>query len=221
MKATMIQIAAMVTALAMAAGQAGANAGSTAGHGHSHAHDHKHHDADIQKGYFDDNQVAARSLDDWQGQWQSVYPLLMNGELDAVMADKAAHGDKTAQEYRSYYQAGYQTDVGHILINGNEVSFIGDQGKISGQYEGDGHEILTYEKGNRGVRFIFEKVSGDADAPRFIQFSDHIIAPRKSDHFHLHWGDDRAALLAQLNNWPTYYPASLNAAEIATEMMAH
>lgn len=225
MKAMMIQTAALVAALALAAGQAGADAGSATGHGHSHGHshdhDHQHDDEKIQKGYFDDDQVAARPLADWQGEWQSVYPLLMDGELDGVMADKAAHGDKTAQEYRTYYEAGYQTDVAQILINGSEVSFTSDQGTVSGQYDSDGHEILTYEKGNRGVRFIFEKVSGDADAPRFIQFSDHIIAPQKSDHFHLYWGDDRAALLAQLDNWPTYYPASLSAAEIAAEMMAH
>ncbi|MFT4014271.1 MAG: ZinT/AdcA family metal-binding protein, partial [Paracoccus sp. (in: a-proteobacteria)] len=83
------------------------------------------------------------------------------------------------------------------------------------------HEILTYEKGNRGVRFIFRKTGGDAAAPGFIQFSDHNIAPVKSDHFHIYWGDDRAALLQEVTNWPTYYPSALSTEEVVSEMQAH
>lgn len=77
--------------------------------------------------------------------------------------------------------------------------------------------MLTYEKGNRGVRFIFEKVAGDEAAPRFIQFSDHRIAAAAADHYHLYWGDDRATVLKELTNWPTYYPAVLDAGEIVAE----
>ncbi|MCR6719457.1 MAG: metal-binding protein ZinT [Chitinophagaceae bacterium] len=47
------------------------------------------------------------------------------------------------------------------------------------------------------MRFIFKKVEGDADTPQFIQFSDHRIAPAKADHYHLYWGNDRAALLEE------------------------
>ena len=90
-----------------------------------------------------------------------------------------------------------------------------------GRYEGDGFEILTYAKGNRGVRFVFRKAGGDPAAPRFIQFSDHRIAPEPSEHFHLYWGEDRAALLAEVTNWPTYYPASLDARGIVADMLAH
>ena len=47
------------------------------------------------------------------------------------------------------------------------------------------------------------------------------IAPEVSDHYHLYWGDDRAAVLEELTNWPTYYPAGLSADEIVSEMLAH
>ncbi|RKJ23076.1 metal-binding protein ZinT, partial [Butyricicoccus sp. 1XD8-22] len=53
-----------------------------------------------------------------------------------------------------------------------------------------------------------------------IQFSDHIIAPEKSGHFHLYSGDDRAALLKEVENWPTYYPAHMDGHTIAHEMIA-
>ncbi|RAZ85292.1 metal-binding protein ZinT [Cereibacter johrii] len=190
-------------------------------HGHSHDEAHSHASGEIAKGFFKDEQIADRPLSDWQGDWQSVYPLLQDGTLDPVMAHKAEHGDKTAEEYRAYYQTGYETEVNRIVIDGDRVTFHGTGEPVSGQYEDDGHEVLTYKAGNRGVRFIFEKVSGDEAAPKFIQFSDHRIAPSKSDHYHLYWGDDRAALLQEVTHWPTYYPAELSAAEIVEEMLAH
>jgi zinc transport system substrate-binding protein len=64
-------------------------------------------------------------------------------------------------------------------------------------------------------------VSGDATAPAYVQFSDHAIAPRKAGHFHLYWGEDRTALLSELTNWPTYYPAILSPEAIVHEMLAH
>lgn len=192
-------------------------------HSHDHNHDHSHDDArsQISKGYFEDSQIAPRALSDWEGEWQSVLPLLQDGTLDPVMADKAAHGDKSAAEYKAYYETGYATDTDAITIKGDQISFTSKGETATGTYASDGYEVLTYEKGNRGVRFIFKKTAGDAAAPAFIQFSDHIIAPEKSGHFHLYFGDDRAALLQELTNWPTYYPASLSGAEIVSEMIAH
>ncbi|MBY6049111.1 ZinT family metal-binding protein [Vannielia litorea] len=188
-------------------------------------HDHDHsHDAEaeqIYKGYFEDSQIADRPLSDWAGDWQSVYPLLTSGKLDPVMQHKAENGDKTAEEYQAYYEVGYATDVDRIVIDGDTVTFHGESGPLQARYTYDGYEILNYEKGNRGVRFVFAKTEGDAGAPGFFQFSDHKIAPGKADHYHLYWGDDRAALLEELTNWPTYYPSSLSAEDVVHEMTAH
>lgn len=190
-------------------------------HGHSHDHAHSHGDDQIYKGYFEDGQVKDRALSDWAGDWQSVYPYLQDGTLDPVMAHKAESGDQSADEYKAYYEIGYRTDVDRIEIDGDTVRFVREGKSLEARYVSDGYEILTYKKGNRGVRFIFKKVEGDADAPQFIQFSDHKIAPEKADHYHLYWGNDRAALLEEVTNWPTYYPSSLSAKEIVEEMMAH
>ncbi|WP_417253742.1 ZinT family metal-binding protein [Celeribacter sp.] len=198
-----------------------------ADHQHDHDHDaHSHeqahsHDDQIYKGYFDDSQIKNRPLSDWEGDWQSVYPLLTEGKLAPVMEAKAETGDKTAEEYTAYYTTGYATDVDRIEIKGDMVTFHRKEASFTGQYEDDGYEILTYSKGNRGVRYIFEKVSGDEEAPDYIQFSDHRIFPSKADHYHLYWGVDRAAILEELTNWPTYYPAELSADDIVSEMLAH
>ncbi|MFC0338232.1 zinc transport system substrate-binding protein [Kushneria avicenniae] len=211
-------------------------ASDTHGHDHSHdsAHTHDHnqghadesahshnHDEDIHAGYFDDDQVKARALSDWEGDWRSVYPLLQSGTLDEVFAHKAQDGDKSAEAYKQYYREGYRTDVERIDIHGQDVTFHANGDAYTGRYADDGHEILEYKAGNRGVRYSFKKTAGDEQAPEFIQFSDHDIAPTDAHHYHLYMGDDRQALLDNVVNWPTYYPASLSDQQIAQEMMAH
>lgn len=80
--------------------------GMQAEEGHHHGYSH-----------FADSDVQDRSLSDWDGEWQSVYPYLQEGILDEVMERKAENGNKTAEEYRAYYETGYKTDVSKITIN--------------------------------------------------------------------------------------------------------
>ncbi len=104
MKPHFLRPISLVAALAMLglASPAAATESTAEAQSHDH-HGHSHADAAerIHEGYFDDDQIAARELSDWQGDWQSVYPLLKAGNLDPVMAHKAAHGDKSAKEYRT------------------------------------------------------------------------------------------------------------------------
>ncbi|MEJ8476270.1 ZinT family metal-binding protein [Roseibium algae] len=185
------------------------------------ASSHKHASNDIYKGIFENDQIKARTLADWEGDWQSVYPYLQDGTLAPVMEHKAVHGKKTAEEYSAYYDIGYKTNVNRIVIGDEDITFYEDGKATKGTYVGDGFEILTYKSGNRGVRYIFKKTAGDAGAPDFIQFSDHRIAPDKADHYHLYWGNDRAGLLKEVTNWPTYYPSALDGKEIVHQMTAH
>lgn len=213
-----------IGAMLLLSAQAQAEDTKTATETESHDHDHAHSseaEKQIYKGYFEDDQIKPRTLADWQGDWQSVYPYLQDGTLDPVMAHKAEHGSMSAQEYRDYYDVGYKTDVDRIVIDGDTFTFYTDGAPVTGTYASDGFEILTYKKGNRGVRFIFKKTGGDDAAPAFVQFSDHRIAPEKADHYHLYWGDDRAALLEEVTNWPTYYPSAMNGDQIVDAMLAH
>lgn len=177
----------------------------------------------VANGYFEDKAIKDRALADWEGDWQSVYPYLESGQLDQVFDYKAKKkGDKTAQEYKDYYQIGYQTDVNQIKIKGNKVTFVTDKGEETYTYKPAGYKVLTYEKGNRGVRFQFEAEEANAGRFKYMQFSDHQIAPIKSGHFHLYFGgESQEALWEEMTNWPTYYPASLSGQEVAQEMVAH
>lgn len=195
-------------------------------HGHAHDHDHQHEvneeEKKIHQGYFEDEQVKDRPLSDWAGDWQSVYPLLLDGTLDEVFEHKASNdSSRSFEEIKNYYTTGYKTSIDRLVIEENVVTFYDGDKEYKGEFEYDGYEILTYEKGNRGVRFIFKHVGDEEGVPQYIQFSDHKIAPEKADHFHIYMGDDRDALLNELSNWPTYFPSEMDGHTIVHEMIAH
>lgn len=187
--------------------------GMQAEEGHNHGYPH-----------FADSDVQNRDLTDWSGEWQSVYPYFEAGDLDAVMEKKAENGEKTADEYKAYYETGYKTDVEKIVIDGENstMEFTKNGTPAKAVYEYKGYQIYDYESGSRGVRYFFEAVSGSADAPKYVQFSDHGIAPGKAEHFHIYAGNESFdALSEEMENWPTYYPADMTGSEIAEDMLEH
>ena len=123
--------------------------GMQAEEGHHHGYSH-----------FADSDVQDRSLSDWDGEWQSVYPYLQEGILDEVMERKAENGNKTAEEYRAYYETGYKTDVSKITINAenNTMCFVKNGVEATAAYQYKGYQIYDYESGSSR--------RGSAGAPR-------------------------------------------------------
>lgn len=182
-------------------------------------------DKTVANGYFKNKSVKNRKLSDWSGKWQSVYPYLENGTLDSVWEYKAkSKKDMTAKEYKSYYAKGYKTDVEKITIDGKNktITFVQKGKKHRYTYQYVGYKILTYKKGNRGVRYLFETKDKGAGEFKHVQFSDHGIKSQKAEHFHLFWGSEsQDKLLEEMENWPTYYPTNLTGQQIAQEIVAH
>lgn len=177
----------------------------------------------VYNGYFDDSAVKDRTLSDYAGGWQSVYPYLVDGTLDQVFDYKAKlSGNMTAEEYKAYYDTGYKTDVDRIHITDDTMEFmVGDQ-RQKFTYKYVGYKILTYKKGNRGVRFLFEATDSDAGNYKYVQFSDHNIAPTQTSHFHIFFGgESQEQLFEEMENWPTYYSDQLTGLEVAQEMLMH
>ena len=192
-------------------------------HGHHHDKTQTPAQRKAAEGIFDAKDVQNRNLSDWDGVWQSVEPYLTSGELDSVMQAKAAKNkDKTAEEYRAYYAEGYKTDVDMIGIENNIIEFHRGDKVDQCEYHYAGFRVLNYTSGKKGARYLFECKDKNSQAPKFIQFSDHIIAPEKAEHFHLYMGDEsQDALLTQLDNWPTYYPYTMNGKDIVHDMLHH
>ncbi|WP_380178267.1 metal-binding protein ZinT [Kalamiella sp. sgz302252] len=193
-------------------------------HGHhSHGKPMSEVEQKAADGIFDNQNVKERDLADWDGIWQSVYPLLTSGELDPVL-QKKAEKDKSQSfdQLKTYYRRGYATDIEKIAIENNVIEFTRGGKTSSCKYHSAGYKILTYVSGKKGVRYLFECSDAASTAPKYIQFSDHTIAPRKSAHFHLFMGNtSQEALLQEMDNWPTYYPWQLTNAQVVDEMLHH
>lgn len=180
----------------------------------------------VYAGYFEDSAIKDRQLSDWSGEWQSVYPYLLDGTLDQVWDYKAkkSQGAMSYQEYKDYYTVGYKTDVEEITIDGkkNTMTFTQNGKSQTFTYKYVGYKVLNYKKGNRGVRFLFETDDANAGNFKYVQFSDHNISPTDSGHFHIYFGgSSQEDLLNELDNWPTYYPKGMTGHEIAQEIVAH
>lgn len=178
----------------------------------------------IYKGYFEDSMVKDRpTLNEWKGQWKSVYPYILDGTLDVVMEHKAkSNSNMTKEDYKKYYTKGYKTDVTKIVFNGNKATFYKKGKKVTAEYKYEGYRILTYPRGNRGVRFLFTAKKKVSWAPLHLQFSDHNIYPTKPSHFHLYFGNEsHEELLKELEHWPTYYPVNNSKQDIIHDMLAH
>lgn len=190
---------------------------------HSHGHPMTEAERQAASGIFSDGEVRDRPLSDWDGIWQSVYPLLQNGDLDPVFTQKAQKdGSKTAEQYKAYYAVGYKTTVEKIEIENNVMAFHAGGKTASCEYRSGGYKILNYASGKKGVRYLFECTDSQSTAPKFVQFSDHIIGPRQSQHFHIFSGNiSQAALLEEMDNWPTYYPEQLHTHQVVDEMLHH
>jgi zinc transport system substrate-binding protein len=184
-------------------------------------HAHSSSDKNIYNGIFEDHEVKARTMADWQGDWKSLHPYLQDGTLDPFIQFKVEHEGKSSEDYRAFLDTGFKTDFTNVSIHGSEVSFMRGEKTIKAQYETGGYEILDYGSGKRSLRYVFIKSAGAADAPTYIQFSDHIISPKASEHFHLYWGEDLAEISAERTNWPTYYPIDISGSKILDYMLAH
>ncbi|WYP27504.1 ZinT/AdcA family metal-binding protein [Alkalihalobacillus sp. FSL W8-0930] len=188
--------------------------------------DHHGHDdvtKRIYEGFFYYDEVEDRELSDYAGDWQSVYPYLIEGDLDEVMEVRAEKSDeRNKEEMIEHYTSAYETDVDRVVITNDSFTFHYNDGKeVTAEYASDGYEILERDAGNRQVRFVYKRQDDTDEMPTYMIFSDHNINPTPAHHFHLYFGEDRDALLAERSHFPTYYPSSLDAAGVVRDMLAH
>ncbi len=174
-------------------------------------------------GVFSDSDVQDRPLSDWDGVWQSIYPYAQDGTLDPVFRQKAeADKSTTFSAVKNYYLTGYASAITEIGIENGVMEFTENGVTHACRYVYQGHKILHYVSGKKGVRYLFACSDQTSAAPKFVQFSDHIIGPRKSGHFHIFTGNvSQDALFSQLENWPTFFPYQLSKEAIVDDLLHH
>ncbi len=190
--------------------------------GMEHEHEHEH-DHSKEVSTFEDDEVQDRSLSDWEGDWQSGYPLALDGSLDEAFEAKAENGTMTAEEYKDYYIAGYESEYATISIHDNIIAFTDMEGNTAESvYEYTGYYIQDWSTGTRAAMYRFEAVDKDAGAPVYIEFNDHMIEPEKAEHFHIRMSNESYdAIEDPENKWPTFFPAEYTPDEVCDALAGH
>lgn len=180
-------------------------------------HDHDH-DGDLTE-----EDIEDRSLSDFAGEWESLYPMLLDGKLDEYLAHKAEEDEDetaTAETYREKYAASWASDVNQIAIDENKITFTyADASARSAEYTYAGHVLKTSDSGHASVRYQFE--TNDSNAPKYVQFNDHGHEPGKAEHFHIYFGDDGFDALLDAATNPYFVPAGLSNEDVLDGLMGH
>ena len=183
-----------------------------------HAHDHSK-----EVSTFEDHEVQDRSLSDWAGSWQSAYPFALDGTLDDAFAAMAEEGEMTADEYKTYYQNGYKTDITNIDIAGDHIAFTYEDGKkVGSDYKYIGYYIQNWSTGTKAAMYRFEAVDRTSGAPVCIEFNDHMIESAAPEHFHIRMSNESFdAIVDPEKSWPTFFPADMTGEELCEHMEGH
>ena len=183
-----------------------------------HAHDHSK-----EVSTFEDHEVQDRSLSDWKGSWQSAYPFALDGTLDDAFAAMAEEGEMTADEYKTYYQNGYKTDITNIDIAGDHIVFTYEDGKkVGSDYKYIGYYIQNWSTGTKAAMYRFEAVDRTSGAPVYIEFNDHMIESVAPEHFHIRMSNESFdAIVDPEKSWPTFFPADMTGEDLCEHMEGH
>ena len=183
-----------------------------------HAHDHSK-----EVSTFEDHEVQDRSLSDWAGSWQSPYPFALDGTLDDAFAAMAEEGEMTADEYKTYYQNGYKTDITNIGIEGDHIAFTYEDGKkVGSDYKYIGYYIQNWSTGTKAAMYRFEAVDRTSGAPIYIEFNDHMIESAAPEHFHIRMSNESFdAIVDPEKSWPTFFPADMTGEDLCEHMEGH
>ena len=183
-----------------------------------HAHDHSK-----EVSTFEDHEVQDRSLSDWAGSWQSAYPFALDGTLDDAFAAMAEEGEMTADEYKTYYQNGYKTDITNIDIAGDHIAFTYEDGKkVGSDYKYVGYYIQNWSTGTKAAMYRFGAVDRTSGAPIYIEFNDHMIESAAAEHFHIRMSNESFdAIVDPEKSWPTFFPADMTGEDLCEHMEGH
>ena len=183
-----------------------------------HAHDHSK-----EVSTFEDHEVQDRNLSDWAGSWQSAYPFALDGTLDDAFAAMAEEGEMTADEYKTYYQNGYKTDITNIDIEGDHIAFTYEAGKkVGSDYKYIGYYIQNWSTGTKAAMYRFEAVDRTSGAPIYIEFNDHMIESAAAEHFHIRMSNESFdAIVDPEKSWPTFFPADMTGEDLCEHMEGH
>ena len=182
-----------------------------------HEHEHAHEEIELED-------IQDRPLSDFAGEWKSLQPLLLAGELDAFCEHKAEEDEDesaTKDTYFAKFAANWACDAVTMKITGEAISFTDESGKtVSGTYTYAGYIPILADDGDvKSVRYQY--TSNTTGAPKFVQFNDHGYQAGDAEHFHVYFGSESFDALLTASSNPYFVAADLTTAGILQQLMGH
>ncbi len=177
------------------------------------SHEHEHEE-------IEESDIEDRSLEEFEGSWQSLEPLLAAGDLDEYVEHRAEENGQDVEETRSELEAKWACEAVQIDIEGDEITFTyADGTTVTGEYTYACFVPVYADDGDiTGVRYQFETDS--EDAPKYVQFNDHGHEPSDEvAHFHIYFGDESFDALWDYPSNPYFVDASLTGEEAQEGLM--
>ncbi len=199
----------------------------------SHGHDHGHGDA-IHK-----EDIEARPLADFAGDWQSVLPYFADGTLDEYIAASAEKNETTAAEEKAAFLEKRATEYKSIDITDDKLTVYTDTASMTGNYSYvEYRPVYNDENEITNVWYIYQITKIVENMPTYLAFNDHKIKSIPDEdheghedhdvheeelaHFHMRYGSESIEALIEVKNWaPTYYPADAAAEAIKDALASH
>ncbi len=200
-------------------------------HGHDHdddEHGHDDHDGDHHEhGHDHDEEITEadikpRSVSEFAGEWQSLYPVLMTGALDEYVEFQAEKKSISVKDSRAEIEAKWNCRIKTIKIKGDEITLIYDNGKKeSGSYKYAGFATKKNDQGKiSSIRHKFSLVKGNG--PKYVMLNDHGYKPVKSvEHFHIYFGNNNFDELLTTKSNPFFVDSKLDAKGCLANVMGH
>lgn len=81
--------------------------------------EHEHEDEHEHEEFFTKEDIKDRTLPEFNGEWKSLYPILLNGDLDEYCEHKSEEDEDdttTKETYIEKYKASWAIDINHIPL---------------------------------------------------------------------------------------------------------
>ena len=188
-------------------------------HAHNHdehdhdEHEHSHEAAHSHSAEIHEHDIKDRKLSEFNGEWQSLYPVLVSGKLEEYVEHQAEEKGKSEKEMQKEIEAKWNCGVKLVKVSGNKITLTYDDGKsVSGSYSYAGYAVKKNAEGKiTNVRYKFE--SKDKNAPKYVMFNDHGFAPaEKVAHFHFYFGN---------NGFEEFMDSKVNSYFVDSKLSAH
>ncbi|MBR0031005.1 MAG: zinc ABC transporter substrate-binding protein [Treponema sp.] len=170
---------------------------------HSHSHSSEIHEHDIKD----------RTLSEFNGEWQSLYPVLTSGKLEEYVEHQAKEKGKSEKDMQKEIEAKWNCGVKLVKVGGDKITLTYDNGKsVTGKYSYAGYAVKKNDEGKiTNVRYKFE--TSDKNAPKYVMFNDHGYAPSDDvAHFHFYFGN---------NSFEEFMNSKVNSYFVASKLSAH